>query len=495
MVDCFLSKDGGGGYEYFPIPPHVQTWDIFQRKWRPSLTLVPVKWTMFAVNDFDHACIPSLPYDEFWKAEYNTIYVNVQVLSYLSYLERIPRVCYPGFLGYWVCPQNPDYPDYPNYPQNPGKTPGTVKKFESTWTVWFTPYDYHCWTAVGITVSLLPIFWMIRLNFRKWLFYYLNEIYFLTSLAFRQPIRSYSYKYLGFVMAVIILSSGYESLITMKLILPTELFKIENIHEFFKLRGYSTIAYDGSRDGHGYDQVGVLGQPEIASNALLSHFVKFENPDYPDYPWVLLKFATPKPTKIRNTPILQKPGVAYPGYDVTLNDLDIRAEFIKYNLIDELPKVFKETLILLDQIKIHTWRNSSAGIFFSQQEGYKTQEIYRATIEARVQTSFEAEQGEDIKCGTFPIGGTIHAYSIISADYLREIDGFMERLLWGSGLRTGWRTESTHLSSRIRKPEVDISIRSKMRSNTTKQLATIVCHYLEKVVTRSKKLSCVHFKK
>ncbi|OXA41579.1 hypothetical protein Fcan01_23767 [Folsomia candida] len=58
MVDSFLSKDGGGGYEYFPIPPHVQTWDIFQRKWRPSMTWVPVKWTMFAVNDFNHACIP-----------------------------------------------------------------------------------------------------------------------------------------------------------------------------------------------------------------------------------------------------------------------------------------------------------------------------------------------------------------------------------------------------------------------------------------------------
>ncbi|OXA40236.1 hypothetical protein Fcan01_25083 [Folsomia candida] len=56
-------------------------------------------------------------------------------------------------------------------------------------------------------------------------------------------------------------------------------------------------------------------------------------------------------------------------------------------------------------------------------------------------------------------------------------------------------TLSTHLSSKIRKPEVDTSIFSKMMSNATKQLTTIVCHYLEKVVPLSKKLSCVHFKK
>ncbi|OXA40792.1 Farnesyl pyrophosphate synthase [Folsomia candida] len=55
-------------------------------------------------------------------------------------------------------------------------------------------------------------------------------------------------------------------------------------------------------------KIGKRIEAGIASNALLSYFVKFENPDYPDYPWVLLKLATPKPTKTRNTPIPKNPG-------------------------------------------------------------------------------------------------------------------------------------------------------------------------------------------
>ncbi|OXA41991.1 RNA-binding protein 12 [Folsomia candida] len=67
----------------------------------------------------------------------------------------------------------------------------------------------------------------------------------------------------------------------------------------------------------------------IACKALLPYFIKFETHDYPDYTWVLLKFATPKPQYPKNpgyytlpnspntpktrAPIPQKPGVLYPA--------------------------------------------------------------------------------------------------------------------------------------------------------------------------------------
>lgn len=380
---------------YQPFPPNISAWDILNRKWRPLMILTHSKWALLAANPIDKNCIARddiekrylaelrLPCDDnfevyhllekhfnisiysglspdiFLTGEFNTIQINIAFHDYPESLERVPRMSSTYIRHILYC--------------------RAVAKFESTWTVWFTPYDYHCWIAVCITICLLPIIWMIQFNFKKWWFYYAKEIYFLTSIAIRQPIRSYPTKYVLFVFAMLILSSGYESLITMKLILPSELFKIDHVGEFFKVWGYSKIVYDGSLDAK--------------------------------------------------------------EYDITANDTDIREEFKKHGLTKILRKVFhiiKGNNIPFMHIPMHAWKNSSIGQLFYLEEYHGNLELYVATTEARVQVKFKAELGQEMKCRSFPIGGIFHGYAVIYADYSWEIDRVLRHVLGESGLRTYW---------------------------------------------------------
>ncbi|OXA39255.1 hypothetical protein Fcan01_25850 [Folsomia candida] len=395
-MDYYNSKNGGAGDTYEPIPQFVTSWDIFQRKWRPHVTSL-IKWNILSGNKDNKACVPRskshrikhnsgdgyfYPCSDIQEVYYllekrfnisivyniwinpsqkvvvfNTIYLSVALTSSVTDFDGILRLysVHQRHIMYFRA----------------------VAKFESTWTVWFTPYDYHCWIAVCITVCLLPTIWVLRLNLIKWFFYYAFEVHFLISIAFRQPIRSYPIKYIIFAFTMLIISSGYESIITMKLMLPTELFQIENIAEFIKLRGYKEIIVDGR-----YDKG---------------------------------------------------------GYNISVNDVDIRNEFAKHDLTKELVKVFQivssEFISLYDYIYgVLAWKNSTSGFLFSLDEGLGNLKLYSETIEMMVKVYFKPELGEEIKCGTFHIGGVIHVYGIISADYFWDIDRFMRYVLWESGL-------------------------------------------------------------
>ncbi|OXA39253.1 hypothetical protein Fcan01_25852 [Folsomia candida] len=179
-ADYFVLKDAYVGGTYGIIPPKIPIWDIFQRKWRPSLALHHSM--LLAVNAFDIKCIPradlyriemdifhtpcndnseflhllsshfniSMGYDvspeTFWKSPFNTIHVNLAFVSIPESLKRVPRM-YSAYQRHILYCR-------------------AVTKFESTWTVWLTPYDYHCWMGVCVTV-LLPIVWMLQFNLNK----------------------------------------------------------------------------------------------------------------------------------------------------------------------------------------------------------------------------------------------------------------------------------------------------------------------------------------
>ncbi|OXA41957.1 hypothetical protein Fcan01_23289 [Folsomia candida] len=297
--------------------------------------------------------------ETFWKSPFNTIHINVAFFEPPKSLDRVPRM-YSAYQRHVLYCR-------------------AVTKFESTWTVWFTPYDYHCWIGLCVTVLLLPIIWTLQFNYKKWCLYYASQIYFLISVAFRQPISPYPVRYMLFVFAMLILSSGYESLITMRLILPSELFKIDNVFEFFKVRGYSQIVYDAALDTE--------------------------------------------------------------EYDITVNDTDITVEFKKHGLINLLPKAIRtirEQLLSYEYYEMHAWKNSSVGQILNIEERLGNVELHISSCQAGILPWFQAELGEELKCRTFPIGGVFHSYAVTNVDYLWEIDRFMRHVLGDSGLRPYW---------------------------------------------------------
>ncbi|OXA39254.1 hypothetical protein Fcan01_25853 [Folsomia candida] len=178
---------------------------------------------------------------------------------------------------------------------------------------------------------------------------------------------------------MLILSSGYESLITMRLILPSELFKIHTVGEFFKVRGYSQIVYDGSLDTE--------------------------------------------------------------EFDITVNGTDIREEFKKHGLSNLLPKAIctiREQLLLYEYYEMHVWKNSSVGQILNIEERLGNVELHISSYQAGIQPMFQAEAGEELQCRTFPIGGVLHSYVATNVDCLWEIDRFMRHVLGDSGLRPYW---------------------------------------------------------
>lgn len=149
-----------------------------------------------------------------------------------------------------------------------------VDLFLSKWTVWLSPYDLGCW--IGLVLSLLgmSVFSLVPVqNILTCVTTWCLEIYFLYSIVIRQQIKAYSNKYVVFVLAMLVFSSGYESFITVQLVAPSIPLKIGDIGEYFGKGGYKYIIVDGS--GH-YSHYDIRKDPDISrefQHYKVSHFL------------------------------------------------------------------------------------------------------------------------------------------------------------------------------------------------------------------------------
>lgn len=107
------------------------------------------------------------------------------------------------------------------------------ERFQTGWSVWLTPYHASTWALLLVAIGGLPFHTCKYLYLEKrrerflknLTFALLEEIYFLVSIFIRQPIRTVTKRHILFALGTLVMSSGYESIITGKIIAPAALYR------------------------------------------------------------------------------------------------------------------------------------------------------------------------------------------------------------------------------------------------------------------------------